>query len=127
MRIGKYEVFKTLSFIAPKGDNTVFDVGPEGTFKGQFKAIVDWHTDDPLSEVPKDKVGTRWRTTNEDGKTTVRITFVNLQAPFGGSMNQFSEFGKIGGVPFGFMVFFQTYAEEAASFTLQFMMEVQDV
>jgi hypothetical protein len=127
MRIGKYEVFKTLSFLTPKGDNAVFDVGPEGSFKGQFKVIVDWHVDDPLGEVPKGQVGTRWKTTNEEGKTTVRITFANLQAPFGGSMNQFAEFGKIAGVPFGFMVFFQTYDEQSASFTLQFMMEVQDV
>lgn len=110
----------------PRGDTAEFQVGPKAPFDGTFKVIVDWHVDDPENEVPKNEVGARWRMSDENGAISVKMNFLNLNAPLGGSLNKFGQFGKIGDSSFGFMVYFQTYNAEAASFTIQFMMEARD-
>ena len=67
----------------------------------------------------------KWQLETKDGKTIINLRFLNLKLSFGGAFAQFAKIGNVGDKPFGFMANCQTYGE-AASFTIQFMMEVGD-
>jgi|688.fasta_scaffold195550_4 hypothetical protein len=125
MRIGKYQIFDTVAFIAPKSEKVTFDVGPKGAFTAKFTAIITWTDQDPDGLAKGDQPSANWKLETKDGKTEITIQFVNLKLPLGGAFDQFAKVGNLGSQPFGFMATCHTHGE-SASFSIQFMLEVGD-
>lgn len=125
MRIGKYEVFDTVAFIAPKLEKVTFEVGPKGSFTAKFTAIITWTDQDPDGLAKGDEASASWKLETKEGKSEIRIQFVNLKLPLGGAFGQFAKLGNLGSRSFGFMATCHTHGD-SASFSIQFMMEVGD-